>query len=43
VALGANWEPVLGRVRVLVQGMRRRTGVNLVRSDALIGQLQVRF
>jgi hypothetical protein len=40
---GANWEPVPGRVRVLVQGMRRRTGVNLVRSDALIGQLQVRF
>ena len=41
--LGVNVEPVPNRVRFLFEGVRRRAGVDLRRTDTYIGQVQVRF
>ena len=41
--LGANLEIVPNRVRLLIEGVRRASGAQQSRTDALIGQLQVRF
>ena len=41
--LGANIEIAPNRVRLLLEGMRRRSGANQARSDVLVAQLQVKF
>jgi hypothetical protein len=41
--IGANFEIAPNRVRLLIEGVRRASGAAQSRTDALIGQLQVRF
>jgi hypothetical protein len=41
--LGANVEIAPGRVRLLVEGLRRVSGLQQRRSDSLLAQLQARF
>jgi hypothetical protein len=40
---GVNWEFVPDRVRLLVNAVRRASGAHQLRTQTLIGQLQVRF
>jgi hypothetical protein len=41
--IGTNFEIAPGRVRLLLEGVRRSTGARSTRTDSCIAQLQVRF